>query len=89
MVLACYLSSKIVDLPIETTNNIKEILSNYYGKVTIDESDYAPIIELLKYDKKNNHGNINFVLLKGIGEPVIDCKVEDSLILDSFKFYEN
>ncbi|MEP1488758.1 MAG: 3-dehydroquinate synthase [Algibacter sp.] len=89
MVLACYLSTKIVDLPIETTNSIKEILSNYYGKVTIDESDYAPIIELLKYDKKNNHGNINFVLLKGIGEPVIDCKVDDSLILDSFKFYKN
>lgn len=89
MVLACYLSSEISGFPIETTNSIKEILSNYYGKVTIEENDYAPIMELLKYDKKNNHGNINFVLLKNIGEPVIDCKVEDDLILDSFKFYAN
>ena len=88
MVLACYLSSKITGFPIETTNRIKELLANYYGKVKIEENDYKPIIELLKYDKKNNHGNINFVLLKTIGEPVIDCKVEDNLILDSFKYYE-
>lgn len=89
MVLACYLSSKILDFPIETTNSIKDLFANYYGKVTIEEIDYAPIMELLKYDKKNNHGDINFVLLKSIGNPVIDCKVDDNIILDSFKYYNN
>lgn len=89
MVLACYLSSKILNFPIETTNSIKALFANYYGKVTIEEIDYAPIMELLKYDKKNNHGDINFVLLKSIGNPVIDCKVDDSTILDSFKYYQN
>ena len=87
MVLACYLSSKILDFPIEQTKAIKTLFSTFYGKVTIEESDYAPIIELLKYDKKNNHGNINFVLLKQIGDTVIDCKVDETYILESFKFY--
>ena len=45
------------------------------------------IIDLLKYDKKNNHGNINFVLLEKIGKPKIDCLVEDSIIIDAFEFY--
>lgn len=87
MVLACYLSSQLVGFPIETSNSVKQLLANYYGKITIEESDHAPIMELLKYDKKNNHGDINFVLLKSIGDPVIDCKVDDQLILDSFKYY--
>lgn len=89
MVLACYLSSQLVGFPIETSNSVKQLLANYYGKITIEESDHAPIMELLKYDKKNNHGDINFVLLKSIGDPVIDCKVDDQLILDSFKYYLN
>jgi len=87
IVLASYISTKLVNLPLETTQEIKRIFNNYYGVVNFEESDYAPIIELLKYDKKNNHGNINFVLLKAIGEPVIDCLVEEKVILDAFKFY--
>ena len=43
---------------------IKAIKNEYKHKVIIEKSDYAAIIELLKYDKKNNHGNINFVLLE-------------------------
>ncbi|MFH4965350.1 3-dehydroquinate synthase [Gaetbulibacter sp. M235] len=87
IVLASYISTKLVDLPMDTTKEIKGIFNNYYGVVNFEESDFKPIIELLKYDKKNNHGNINFVLLKAIGEPVIDCLVEEPVILDAFKFY--
>ena len=88
MVLACYLSSKILDFPMKQTETIKNLFYSFYNKVIIDEQDYAPIMDLLKYDKKNNHGNINFVLLKHIGDPVIDCKVEEQLIIDAFKYYE-
>ena len=41
----------------------------------------------LKFDKKNEHGNINFVLLKSIGECQINCKVDNELILEAFNFY--
>ena len=60
---------------------------SYYDKVTIDKSEYKSIIDLLKYDKKNNHGNINFVLLEKIGKPKIDCLVDDSIIIGAFEFY--
>ena len=87
MILACYISTELTGFPKETTLEIKQLFMDYYGKVTIETSEYAPIIELLKYDKKNNHGNINFVLLEAIGNPKIDCLVDDTMIRDAFKFY--
>jgi 3-dehydroquinate synthase len=57
--------------------------------VRFDKEDYSEIIELLRFDKKNHHGNINFVLLNDIGNPKLDCQVENELILDAFQFYNN
>lgn len=87
MILACYISTELVGFPKETTLEIKKLFTNYYGKIAIDPKEYATIMELLKFDKKNNHGNINFVLLEAIGETKIDCQVDDSIILAAFDFY--
>ncbi|MFD2823607.1 3-dehydroquinate synthase [Lacinutrix iliipiscaria] len=87
MILACYLSTQVTGLSEATNEDIKTTLLNTFDKVTFETSDYAPIIELLKYDKKNEHGNINFVLLKDIGKPQINCIVDNDLIIEAFKFY--
>ncbi|MEC3908054.1 3-dehydroquinate synthase [Tamlana sp. 2201CG12-4] len=87
MILASYISTELTGFPKQTTLDIKQLFISYYGKVDIDKSEHSAIIELLKYDKKNNHGNINFVLLESIGKPVIDCLVDDEIIIDAFNFY--
>ncbi|WP_406683874.1 3-dehydroquinate synthase [Seonamhaeicola sp. MEBiC1930] len=87
MILACYISSELIGFPKKLTNKIKKLFKNYYGEVVIDKKEYKAIMDLLKYDKKNNHGNINFVLLESIGSCKIDCKVEDNIIIDSFDYY--
>ncbi|KAB1071289.1 3-dehydroquinate synthase [Tamlana haliotis] len=87
MILACYISSELTGFPMEKTNAIKSLLTSYYGKVSIDKSEYGTITELLKYDKKNNHGNINFVLLEDIGKHKIDCLVDNQIIIDAFDYY--
>ncbi|WP_338360226.1 3-dehydroquinate synthase [Yeosuana marina] len=89
IVLASYISSQLVGLPLQTANDIKTVFNKYYGVIKFDESDYAPILELMKYDKKNHHGNINFVLLEAIGKPKIDCLVDELVIIEAFKFYES
>ncbi|WP_194767556.1 3-dehydroquinate synthase [Tamlana sp. I1] len=89
MILACYISTELVGFPKETTLAIKSLFTNYYGKVEIEKNERSAIMELMKYDKKNNHGNINFVLLEAIGKPKIDCLVEDEVILNAFDFYAN
>jgi 3-dehydroquinate synthase len=87
MILANYISTELLGFPKQTTRDIKELFTSYYGKVDIAKSDYPKIIELLKYDKKNHHGHIYFVLLEAIGKPKLDCIVDDKLIMDSFEFY--
>ncbi|MFH4969049.1 3-dehydroquinate synthase [Gaetbulibacter sp. M240] len=89
MILAAYLSNKLTGFPEDDMLEVKKRLLNYYGKVSIPESDYQPIMELLKYDKKNTHGHINFVLLESIGSCKLDCQVSEDLIIEAFKFYSN
>ncbi|WP_242087138.1 3-dehydroquinate synthase [Aestuariivivens sediminis] len=87
MVLASYISVQLTKFPEKDANHIKTILKNFYGHVNISEEEYATIMDLLKYDKKNAHGNINFVLLEAIGKPKIDCIVPDNIIIEAFKYY--
>ncbi len=89
IILATYLSTKLYNFPTAENEDIKQTIKSIYGHVEIKPEDYAPIIELLKYDKKNEHGNINFVLLESIGATKINCIVENDLIIDSFHFYNN
>ena len=87
IVLACYISNKLEGFPTDKLESIKAVMHNKYGKVEFLDSDYQAIIDLLKFDKKNTHGNINFVLLKDIGKTKIDCKVDNEVIFDAFKYY--
>lgn len=89
MILASYISTKLIDFPHEDTAEIKSLLKSFYGNISIAEEEYKDIIELLKFDKKNEYGNINFVLLESIGQPKIDCKVPNEIIVEAFKYYNS
>ena len=87
MLLATYISHKLFNFPKDKLDNIKATLINLYGKIEFQSDDYKAIINLLKFDKKNSHGNINFVLLNDIASPKIDCIVDNQLILEAFNYY--
>lgn len=87
MVLAGYLSFRLEDFPKQKTDEIRQVIWDLFGKVSFSEDDQKKIIGLLKFDKKNEGGKINFVLLREIGEPVIDCQVSNELIFEAFKYY--
>ena len=87
MILEAYISTHLLGFSKDLCQKVKELMVNTYGKEQIDTKDFKPIVELLKYDKKNEHGNINFVLLENIGMPKIDCTVDEELIYNAFKFY--
>lgn len=89
MILASYISTKTCNLATPTNQEIKDTILSIFGKVKFEQEDYNPIIELLIYDKKNEHGNINFVLLETIGKPKINCTVSNETILEAFEFYES
>lgn len=87
MVLECYLSAKLLNFPEADCDAVKHVMLQLFGKVTVAATDYAAIIDLMKYDKKNEHGNVNFVLLKEIGIPKADCLVDNALIEAAFGYY--
>ncbi|MBQ4915203.1 3-dehydroquinate synthase [Maribacter sp. MMG018] len=87
MILEGYLSNKLTGLNTEELKNIKETFLNYYDKISFTKNDIEKIIALLKYDKKNSHGNINFVLLKAIGETQTDVRIEPDLYSEAFAYY--
>lgn len=87
MVLAAYLSYRIESFPKQKLQEIKKTILSMYGQIEIPLEDQKKIIELLKFDKKNEAGKINFVLLRNIGEPVMDRQVSNELIHDAFSYY--
>lgn len=88
MVLEGYLSHKLTGLSNQDLSDIKNTFSSIYKKVAFSSSDIQHILELLKFDKKNSHGNINFVLLTGIGKTVIDVQVPQELFNEAFAYYK-
>ncbi|MCX7549493.1 3-dehydroquinate synthase [Xanthomarina sp. F2636L] len=89
MVLATYISTELCKFPKEECHTIKDVILSVFGQPKIANEDLLSIIELLKFDKKNEHGNINFVLLEAIGKPKINCQVENNLIIKAFKYYNS
>ena len=87
IVLAAFISNKTFDFPIEKLKKIKNHILKIFNRVDFTKSEIDNIIKLLIYDKKNSHGKVNFILLKDIGQPMYDIKVDNSLILESFNYY--
>ena len=87
IILASFISNKLFNFSEMDLKSIKSHLDKLYNKVEINDNEIDGIIELLKHDKKNSHGNINFILIKEIGKPVYDIKVSNELIKESFKYY--
>ena len=89
MVLEAYLSVHCCGLQIEEANDIKTTFLNHYGIVIISAIEQNEIIALLRHDKKNKAGRINFSLLKSIGIPKIDIEVPQEYFLKAFQYYSN
>jgi len=87
MVCESYLSHKVLKLSKEKVMIVKNMIDAMYEKVVIDVSDYDPIFDLLKHDKKNSNGQVNFVLLNDFEDFKLDCKISNELLIESIEFY--
>ena len=84
-----YISHKKFNFPIKDLIDIKNHLDKYFGFVPFSEIDIDQIYELMVYDKKNSSNKINFVLMKKIGDPVVDQFVDRDIFKESFLFYND
>lgn len=88
LVLESFISHKQLGLPENKLETVKKTMFKLFPKVDFNQDDISQIIALLKFDKKNSHGNINFVLLKDIGDYELDCQVANDLIFKAFEYYQ-
>ena len=87
MVCECYLSHKLLNFPVDKIHEVKEVVLSIYNKTNLLKEDFSAIMDLLKHDKKNVNGQVNFVLLNDFEDFKIDCKVPEDLIVESLEFY--
>ncbi|MCK5814947.1 MAG: 3-dehydroquinate synthase [Flavobacteriaceae bacterium] len=88
MITETYISHKLLNFPKSTLDEIKTKIKSIYGNVVLTNEDYAPILDLLKHDKKNTNGNVNFVLLKDLEVCELNCQVPKDLLTESLDFYQ-
>ncbi|AEM72104.1 3-dehydroquinate synthase [Allomuricauda ruestringensis DSM 13258] len=88
MILEGYLSHELQGLSKLSLDEIKKTFLTHFDKVDFTDDDIDAILQLLKYDKKNSHGNVNFVLLHSIGKAVTDIKVPEELFQKAFAYYK-
>lgn len=89
MILAAHLSFQTQGLTIDVLENISSNITRLYKDSIpshFNTEDLKSILDLLKHDKKNTNGIVNFVLLTEIGKPVLDCQVSENEILKAFLF---
>ncbi len=66
---------------------IKNLCFKYFGELKLKKNDLEKIYQFMLHDKKNNFNTIKTVLLKRVGEPVINCNLDKYEILRVLKIF--
>lgn len=87
LVCELYLSYKVCGFPREDLSRTVHYIREYYPAFAYSCDDYETLCELMKHDKKNEAGIVNFTLLADIGEVCINQAVTREILLESLDFY--
>lgn len=79
------LSSKYLNLSENEMNSINDVIHSIFSKIPFD-FEVEEMIGYIKMDKKNENENLNFSLLKSIGEAEFNVEVEEKDIVSLLKF---
>ncbi|MCQ2311249.1 MAG: 3-dehydroquinate synthase [Paludibacteraceae bacterium] len=87
LVAELYLSVVKAGLDRQVLQQMVHLMVEFFGRPQCACSDYDQIIALMRDDKKNEQqGQINFTLLKAIGEPVINSTATETEIKEALDY---
>lgn len=89
LILETFISVEQLQFPKEELEKLITCVAPHYTKTSFNKKEIEEIIGLMIYDKKNVGGEVNFVLLEGIGAAVLNQQVTNDLIHKAFEFYLN
>jgi len=87
IVCELYLSYIKVGFPKERMYQTIRFIKENYGGFAFDCKQYDRLHELMKHDKKNMGGVINFTLLKDVGNICLNQTADKNTIFEMFDFY--
>jgi 3-dehydroquinate synthase len=88
MIAEAWLSTQRGLLPEKDLAQVEEFLFAVYGKVRLEAADAEAIAPLALQDKKNQGGKIQCVLLREVGQPVIDQAISLKDIKEALQYYQ-
>lgn len=86
MVSALYLSEKYCGLDHKWTLYYKDLYKKNFNRFDFEGLPVAELLEIMRHDKKNQGGDIRFVLISEPGKPVCDVVVKTEDITDSINY---
>ncbi|MEY3368779.1 MAG: hypothetical protein RI973_1934 [Bacteroidota bacterium] len=86
IVCESWLSWKCSTLSAADLSEITRFVLRFYKPFPISDNDFPQLLDLMRKDKKNVRGRINFSLLPAIGSVATDQYCEEALILDSLRY---
>ncbi|MCD6092079.1 MAG: 3-dehydroquinate synthase [Bacteroidales bacterium] len=86
MLAETYLSVEILNMPIDQLKKIEQNIRLHYSSKCIVKSQLNEIAKLVFHDKKKEGAQLNFSLLKQIGQCEINIQVTKNQILNSLKY---
>ena len=87
LICELYLSALKAGFPTEKMNQTVQYIRENYGAFGITCDDYDELINLMRHDKKNTAGVINFTLLSEVGDIHIDQTATDEEIKQCLDFF--
>ena len=88
MILESFLSKEKKLLSENDYQTIKKVLKSIFAAVEFSVTDCDCIMNLLIHDKKNEYGQVQFVLLASIGSVALNQTIDNELIAKAFADYK-
>ena len=86
LVCELYLSCLKTGFPVDIMRQTVRFIREHYGTPAITCNDYPTLLSLMRHDKKNTAGHINFTLLADIGDIRINQLATDEEISEALDF---
>ena len=81
-----YLSHKLKGFPVSLLEQIVQFIREHYAHMPMSCTHTDELLCLMKHDKKNRAGTINFTLLSDVGQICLDQLPEQKQIIEAIDF---
>lgn len=89
MVVEAVLSHTERRFPSSELYRLADYVRQHYGAFRITCDDYPSLIDLMRHDKKSQHGELNFTLLRTVGDVETGCEVGQKQVEAALDIYRD